>query len=228
MAGLTREQRAAKEARLAEQVQAAAPEFNMADITAMIRESRDTIAALRQELADVKSSQPRMVPREKTVDPNTTRRTAINALVKGQQSGGSIASVPTDSQGQMVGPGHGQPLYRDRAQIRIRADVAREGFPKAGDPFPVKYDIDLRGHKRVSRDWAMMSRIFPGREENGDVYPRDMVWGDILTANRCSGEGSITYTGMMTRMGVWKYRAKVPGLTQETGDSFYEFELEAA
>ena len=49
----------------------------------------------------------------------------------------------------------------------------------------------------------------------------------LLAANRCSGEGTITYTGMMTRMGVWKYRAKIPGLTQDTGDSFYEWELTA-
>lgn len=226
MAWPTKEQKEAK--RLADMEVAAAPAqvLDQAAIAAMIQDAvSESVSSLRRELREVRDGTPRIVPRETPADPNARRRSAIAELQRGQQAEGNLSRIPTDYRGQVVGAGHAPPMFRDRDSVRIRADVAREGFPKAGDPFPAKYDIDLRGRKRVSRDWTMWSRIFPGLQENGDTFPRDVVWGDILQANRCTGDGVITYSGQMSRIGVWKYRVRVPGITQESGDSAYEFEL---
>lgn len=230
MAWPTKEQKEAK--RLAElDKPAAAPaaqSLDMAAIAALIRDTvADSIASLREELAEVKSTVPRIVPREAPPDLLGARKAAVSGMVAGQEREGVISSIPTDYRGHTVASAQAQ-RFKVGDAVRFRPDMKREGFPKAGDPSPAKYDIDIRGRKKVSRDWSMWSRIFPDLDENGGTFSRDVTWGDILRANRSNGVGTVAYPGVMSRIGVWKYRVKVPGITQENGDSAYEYELAEA
>ncbi len=213
----------------------APPAIDLSQLASLIKDMvREEVQSLRAEIDTLKQATPAMRPMEKPDDPSEARRAAIAGLKKGEEASGVLAQLAVTgrkdpSMDGTAAVGARKARFSPGQRVKIRADVRREGFPQAGDPFPEKWETDIRGRKRVTQGWRYWSRLFKDVPETGGTFPRDVVWGDVLSLARCKGEGTVGSKAYWSHGDEWKYkRVRIKGLTTEWGDGFYEFELMAA
>jgi len=229
MAWPTKEQKEARE-RMASET--SAPSLDMKALASLIQDAtiqavapiRNEIAALTARIEKQEDATPRFTPMEAPEDIAAARREAIGNAPMGESEGTS--SYPVTSTGERVDMRFMQPRFKAGERVRINASTAREGFPRTGDPFPDKWEVDTHGKKRVTSDWRKWASFFPDQPESGGEFPRDVIWGDILARQRSQGKGTIRYRKFLSKRGIWKYSVRVNGLTTKDGDGFMETELE--
>lgn len=211
--------------------EAKAPEISLGDIAKLIQDTSAKIEALGDRVGSLEADRKKgtltnIRPMDPPEDLSAARKRAF-AEAQGTATGegaDGTRKLLMDAHGQRVQPGTILPKFRGDDQVTVRRDVAREGFPKEGDPFPEKFDQDNKGHKRTRQVWRKWHAIFP---EATDVFPRAVVWADLLDSVKCPGEGVIKFADYLSKLGMWKYKVYVPGLTRKAGDGFYEYELSA-
>jgi len=205
-----------------------APVVGMADIARLIQDMSGKVDSIGDRVGELENSKKLGIldnirPMAPPEDLGAARRAAFAAANRDGDVGSR--QVPVDVRGQRLPQGTVLPRFFATYPIRVRRDAKREGFPKEGDLFPDKYDTDNRGHQTIRNVWKVWNAVFPGEPE---TFPRDVVWADILDAAKCSGIGVVKFAAFLSKLGIWKYKVYVRGLTRTVGDGFYETELEAA
>ena len=225
MAWPTKADREARKARMAitEAPKAEAPAFDMSALVSLITDLAEKVEGMEKRLEKQAEAVPSFRAVE-TDDPRDARARAFAEAQKNQVADGTT-SYPVTSTGERVDTRFMKPRFARGSRVRIAPHVHREGHPCAGDPFPDKYETDSKGTKRIRTDWRRWSAIFP---EATDTFPRDVVWGDILKAQRIDGEGVVLNPDYLSKTGYWKFNVQVKGLTGKNGEGFYDYELEKA
>lgn len=218
-------------ARMAQQAEQKAPEIGLADIARLIQDVSGKVEAISERVGVLEQDKKLGIltnirPMDPPEDLAAARRHAF-AKVHGMETGGEaegVVQIPLDSHGKRLPPGTILPRFHGDDRVMIRRNVAREGFPRGGDPFPEKFVIGKNGAKRLNQAWRRWSAIFP---DAGEAFPRNVVWADLLDAVNCSGAGVIRFADYISKLGMWKYKAYIPGFPgmRKSGDGFYEYEL---
>lgn len=214
---------------MAEVAEAKAPEIGLGDIAKLIQDMSGKLESIGERVGKIEQDKKLGVlanirPMDPPEDLGAARKRAFAQARKGEDAEGTH-KMKLDAHGHRLQPGTILPRFHQGDNIRILRDVAREGFPKEGDPFPQKYITDSKGNKRIPQEYVKWHKVFPEATEN---FPRDVVWGDLLDAIECEGVGVIKFADFLGKLGEWKYKAYIPGLTRKSGDGFYEYEIGVA
>lgn len=229
MAWPTKEQKQEARKKMAETQ--AAPALDMNALASLIKDAtieatadiRNELTELRGRLDRTETATPRFVAMEKPESLIETRRAAF---AQGGGEGG--LNYPVTSDGERVDMRFVKCRFKSGDVVRINPAVARVGFPLEGDPFPDKFEIDTKGKKRITSDWRKWAGLFPDQPESGGQFPRNVLWGDLLTRIKNGGEGVVKSRPFLGKLGFWKLKVRVKGLTDRAGDGFYEQELMSA
>lgn len=129
-----------------------------------------------------------------------------------------------------------RPMVRDEQKhVNNRRAQVFEHLSKAGDKAQGslgQVPVDYLGHRIPDNMLQFMQPAFLVGEEvriNPDVaregWADGVIWADILKKQRCEGYGTVTRVSYLSKAGYWKYRVRVPGLTNDRGDGFAAYEL---
>lgn len=209
----------------------AAPTLDMNALASLIKDAtieatadiRNDLNELRGRLDRTETATPRFVAMEKPESLTEARRAAFTS---GEGEGG--LNYPITSDGERVDMRFMKCRFKSGDVVRINPTVARDGFPREGDPFPDKFEVSTSGKKRITSDWRKWAGLFPDQPESGGQFPRNVLWGDLLTLVKNGGEGVVKSRPFLGKLGLWKLKVRVKGLTDRAGDGFYEQELMSA
>jgi hypothetical protein len=208
-----------------------APALDMNALASLIKDATiEATAELRDKLSEIEgrldqqvAATPRLVKMEAPESLADARRAAFSG---GNSEGGM--NYPITSDGERIDMRFMKCRFKAGDAVRINPKVAKEGFPRAGDPFPDKYEVDTKGKKRITSDWRKWSKLFADQPDSGGEFPRDVLWGDILAMSKNAGEGVVKSRPFLGKTGLWKLKVRVKGMTDKAGDGFYENELLSA
>ncbi len=192
----------------------------------------EATADLRRELGDLREridrqadATPRFVPIERQESLGDARAGVLADKSIGERAGGM--NYPVTSGGERVDTRFMRCPFKIGDQVRINPEASPEGAPRAGDPFPDKYETDAKGARRITSAWRRWSAVFPDQPESGGTFPRDVTWADLLRQARSDGVGTVKARPFLSKRGLWKLKVRVRGLTSNWGNGFYESELVA-